>query len=162
MIGREQYSSGNFFGHRVLLYRIRSIYDVGVRTTRSRSQLDEDAFNQAIAAEVRALLARHRKTQADVARHLGMKPNASSFRWNGKTPWSTAELLLLCDWVDADAAELMAEAKAAALEQTPAREALESMLTEQESAEIAEARKRVRPTEQPNDKPAARRRRKAQ
>ena len=132
MIGREQYSSGNFSTHRVLLYRIRSLYDDDVRTTRSSSHLDEDAFNQAIAAEVRALMARHRKNQADVARHLGIKANAASFRWQGKTPWSTAELLLLCDWLDVDAAEVMATAKAAALEQTEAR------LTDEERAAVAE------------------------
>lgn len=136
MIGREQYSSGNFSGCRVLLYRIRSIYDADVRTTRSGSPLDEDDFNQAVAAEVRALMARHRKNQADVARHLGIKPNAASFRWQGKTPWTTAELILLCDWLDVDAAEVMAAAKAAALEQAAARE--ESVLTDEDLAFAAE------------------------
>ncbi|HKX65866.1 MAG TPA: helix-turn-helix transcriptional regulator [Intrasporangium sp.] len=84
-----------------------------------RGHLDEDDFNQALAAEVRALLARHRKVQADVARQLGMKPNAASFRWQGKTPWSLAELLLLCDWLDVDAAEVISAAKAAAVARTP-------------------------------------------
>lgn len=135
MIGREQYSSGNFSARRVLRYRIRRNYDASVRTTRSSSHLDEDAFNQAIAAEVRALMARHKKNQADVARHLGIKPNAASFRWQGRTPWSTAELILLCDWLDVDAAEVMAAAKAAALEQA-ARD--ESMLTDEDRAFAAE------------------------
>ena len=145
MIGRDQYSSGNFLAVRVLLYRIRSLYDGDVRTKRSRSQLDEDAFNQAVAAEVRALLARHRKTQADVARHLGMKPNAASFRWQGKTPWSLAELLLLCDWLDVDAAEVMTTAKDAAERKSDERQVLESMLTEKERDEIDDARERMRP-----------------
>ena len=78
------------------------------------------AVNAAIAAEVRALLARHRKSQADVVRHLGIKPNAASLRWQGKTPWSLAELLFLCDWLEVDAAELLATAKAEAIEQTAA------------------------------------------
>ena len=148
MIGRDQYSTGKFLAHRVLLYRIRNVYYGDVRTKRSRSQLDEDAFNQAIAAEVRALLARHRKTQADVARHLGMKPNAASFRWQGKTPWSLAELLLLCDWLDVDAAEVMSTAKAAVDQESDERRALESMLTEQERGEIDAARERLRPKEE--------------
>ena len=136
MIGREQYSSGNFSDHRDLLYRIRSIYDADVRTTRSGSHLSDEDFNQAIAAEVRALMARHRKNQADVARYLGIKPNAASFRWQGRTPWSTAELILLCDWLDVDAAEVMAAAKAAALEQTSAKGA--STMTDAERAAVAE------------------------
>ena len=145
MIGRDQHPTGNFPASRVLIYRIRRFYDGDVRTNRSRSQLDEEAFNQAVAAEVRALLARHRKTQADVGRHLGMKPNAVSFRWKGATPWSLAELLLLCDWLDVDAAEVMTTAKAAAEQQSDERQVLESMLTEQERGEIDAARERLRP-----------------
>lgn len=101
-----------------------------------------------MAAEVRALLARHSKTQADVVRHLGMKPNAVSFRWKGKTPWSLAELLLLCDWLDVDAADVMSTAKAAAAAQSDAKQALESMLTEQEQSEIDAARERMRPKDE--------------
>lgn len=101
---------------------------------RSGSHLSDDDFNQAIAAEVRALMARHKKNQADVARHLGMKPNAASFRWQGRTPWSTAELILLCDWLDVDAAEVMAAAKAAAVKQASAPESL----TDEERAAVAE------------------------
>jgi len=145
MIGREQYLSGKIYDDRVLLYRIRSLYDGDVRTKRSRSHLPEDDFNQAMAAEVRALLARHRKVQADVARELGMKPNAVSFRWQGKTPWTLAELLLLCDWLDVDAAEVMSAAKATALAKSDERQALESMLTEKERAEVDAAREQMRP-----------------
>ena len=162
MIGREQYSSGNFSGGRVLLYRIRIVYDGDVRTKRSRSHLDEDDFNQAVAAEVRALLARHRKVQADVTRQLGMKPNAASFRWQGKTPWSTAELLLLCDWLDADAAEVLSAAKAAAVAKSDERQVLESMLTEQERADVDAARERMRPKDEQSGSGRRGRRREAQ
>ena len=98
------------------------------------------------------MLSKHRKKQSDAGRHLGMKPNAAGFRWNGKTPWSIDELIELCDWLDEDAAQLMARAKAAALAASPTRQALETMLTEQERAEIDAAREQLRPaSEQPGE-----------
>ncbi len=73
--------------------------------------LDFAAFDAALAAEVRSKVAHAGKQQKDVARALGMTPNAISRRWHGTTAWSHGELIALCDYLDIDAAAVLAEAK---------------------------------------------------
>ena len=73
--------------------------------------LDFAAFDAALAAEVRSQVARLGKKQKDVARALGMTANAVSRRWHGGTAWSHGELIALCDFLDIDAAAVLAEAK---------------------------------------------------
>lgn len=113
--GIGQYGAPKSFVRFLLHWRIGSIYSQIVNITQNGTvPVDEQAFNLAIAAEVRGLLARRQITQAQAREHLDMSPNAISRRWSGETPWSTAELLTLCDWLEIDAADVMGAAKRAA------------------------------------------------
>lgn len=53
----------------------------------------------AIAAEVRAELARQSKTQRDVAAALGMEQAGVSLRCRGVRPFRAEELVALAEWL---------------------------------------------------------------
>lgn len=54
----------------------------------------------AIAAEVRAELARQNKTQRDVAEAIDMAQPVVSLRLQGKRSWRAEELARLAEWLD--------------------------------------------------------------
>ena len=112
---------------------------------------DPEALNAAIAEEVRSLLARRRISQKQIQDDLGWSRARVNRLVHGEQTWGPADLLALCDYLQVDLSVLLSTAKANAAQATPARAALESMLTEQERADIAQARKQTRPAEQPEE-----------
>lgn len=65
---------------------------------------DKDA---ATADEVRAAMARKRKTQNDVAGELGLSRQAVSDRLRGRTPWTVSEIHQLARLLDVPACALV-------------------------------------------------------
>lgn len=61
------------------------------------SPTDTDAAVAAIAAEVRATLARHKIDQAGVADALGLSRSSVSHRINGHRPFSVPELIAVAE-----------------------------------------------------------------
>lgn len=85
------------------------------RMTTSAETAPMRAVNEAIAGEVRAIMARKDIRGTDVARAMGVEQSYFSRRHSGKTPWSAAELKLVMDILDEDIVKVYA-AGAAALE----------------------------------------------
>ncbi len=67
-----------------------------------------------IAAEVRAELARQRKTQGDLATALGLTPHTIGRRLSGDVPFSAAEVAVAAKWLGVDVAGLVGDNKRAA------------------------------------------------
>lgn len=65
---------------------------------------------QAIAAELRARLARKRLSDTEMARRLGVGQSWFTRRKNGDTPLSAQELWLVCNVMDENMAEVVAAA----------------------------------------------------
>lgn len=59
-----------------------------------------NSAEQAVAAEVRAALARHKIEQSKVAEALGISQSSVSHRINGHRPFSVAELVIVAGLVD--------------------------------------------------------------
>jgi transcriptional regulator with XRE-family HTH domain len=57
-----------------------------------------------VAAEVRANLARHRKTQTDLATHLGISVSTLARRLSGDVAFDTDELALVADFFGVEVA----------------------------------------------------------
>ena len=68
-----------------------------------------------IADEIRAEMARLRRTQEDYAAFAGMSQSAVSNRLAGKTPLDVAELDAICTWLGIDVASLIDRARASAM-----------------------------------------------
>lgn len=66
-----------------------------------------------VAAEVRAELARQRRTQADLASALGMSPQAVGRRLSGEHPFDVVELGRAADWLGVPLSSLVPEGTAA-------------------------------------------------
>lgn len=64
---------------------------------------------KALAANIRAELARADKTQADLAAVLGLSQAAVSRRLAGRTPMDIPELEVVADWLDVSLAQLLSE-----------------------------------------------------
>lgn len=56
-------------------------------------------FAGAVSAEVRAEMARQRKTQADLATALGINPATAARRLNAERPFDTEELFRVAAWL---------------------------------------------------------------
>ena len=56
------------------------------------SRAGTSSFADAVAANIRAEAARHRLTQTELARALGMSQVAVSDRHRGRTPWTLNEI----------------------------------------------------------------------
>lgn len=56
-------------------------------------------YAEAIGAEVRAEMARQRKTQAELAAALDITPGTASKRLNGTAPFDTADLFRVAVWL---------------------------------------------------------------
>lgn len=66
----------------------------------------------AVASEVRAAIARSRKTQADLARVLGVRQQAVSARLAGRVPFRADEIATIAAWLDVPVATLFPESVA--------------------------------------------------
>ena len=107
--------------------------------------VDSKAMTAAVAAELRSVLARRGIQHREVAAALGWPAEWTSRRFRGTVSWDTADFVKVCDYLEVDLTDILTSAKAVALKQTDAKRALESMLTDEERAEIADARSRMRP-----------------
>jgi transcriptional regulator with XRE-family HTH domain len=67
----------------------------------------------AVAAEVRAEMARQGRSRADLAGALGVTPATAARRFSGETPFDVYELALVADWLGVDPAALGPDAMAA-------------------------------------------------
>lgn len=63
--------------------------------------------SRAIAAEVRAAIARKQIRQSDLASQMGLSPSALSLRLNGKQGISIEEMVRLAEILEADPVEWM-------------------------------------------------------
>lgn len=68
---------------------------------------------EALTAEIRAEMGRQRKSQADLARALGVHPATAASRVNGSTPFDVVELAAIATWLDLTVSEFFARAEAA-------------------------------------------------
>lgn len=70
---------------------------------------------EAVASEVRAALARHKKTAGDLATALGTTPHTAGRRLRGDIPFDVIEIAKIADWLGVPTSDLMpAQRKAAA------------------------------------------------
>lgn len=77
--------------------------------------LDPTAYRLALAAELRAELARQRKQQSELLRAFGWEKNWLSKRMNGQVDWSQGDFMNLCDYLGIDKSVIETAAKKAAL-----------------------------------------------
>jgi len=70
---------------------------------------------QAVAAEVRAALARDGRRQADLAREVGISRAALSRKMRGETPFYVEEVVSIASVLGIDAGRLIANATASPL-----------------------------------------------
>ncbi|WP_420107788.1 helix-turn-helix transcriptional regulator [Kocuria marina] len=69
--------------------------------------MNDHDLNEKIAEEVRAWMARRRRSQSDLARHLGVARSAISVRMNGARDFSLAELVEIASWLEITLADLI-------------------------------------------------------
>lgn len=81
-----------------------------------RPPVDADAYKSAIAAEVRAAMARQQVQQKELETLLKWGRNYMNKRYTGKTPFSIPDLTAVCDELGIDMAALIGRAKRAAME----------------------------------------------
>jgi transcriptional regulator with XRE-family HTH domain len=72
---------------------------------------DSDEFRQALAEELRALFARHRLNQREVADRFGWHRSALTRRLNGEVSWDVRDLLALCYLLGTDIGTLTEAAR---------------------------------------------------
>ena len=70
--------------------------------------------SQRIAGELRAELARKKRTAGEAAAAVGITPHTMGRRLNGDSPFNVIELSLLCRWLDVDFATLVRRAESPA------------------------------------------------
>lgn len=68
---------------------------------------------RAVAGEVRAALARHQKTQDDLAQVLGIVQPAVSARLTGKRSFRAEEIAAIAQWLDMPVSQLIPTAREA-------------------------------------------------
>lgn len=76
-------------------------------------QTPEEAAAVSVADEVRAELARQRKTATELAVVLGITPHTAGRRLNGGTPFNIIELFSVGTWLGLTVAELARRAELA-------------------------------------------------
>ncbi|CAN5142826.1 hypothetical protein BH11ACT6_BH11ACT6_34480 [soil metagenome] len=76
--------------------------------------MSEIAARLTLAGEVRALLARRRIAQQEVADHLGISQSSMSRRLSGAQPFTTDEIYRLADLFSIDAGGLLNAGRASA------------------------------------------------
>lgn len=70
-------------------------------------QMTPTGYGEAVAAEVRAELARQRKTQNDLAASLGITAATAARRLDGSVPFDTRELFALALWLNVPVSAFM-------------------------------------------------------
>ena len=75
-------------------------------TTTPQDQRDNPVAHH-VSDEVRAWLGRKRRTQSDLARHMGIAKSAVSVRLNGSREFSISELVEIAAWLDISLADLL-------------------------------------------------------
>jgi hypothetical protein len=82
------------------------------KTRAPRERLTQEQWQQAIAGELRAIMARKKIMQKDIMGILGIhEPSYISRRMNGTMPLTVPELVVLCDYFDEDITVVMTRAK---------------------------------------------------
>jgi transcriptional regulator with XRE-family HTH domain len=82
------------------------------RRTAPRKRLTRDQWQQALAAELRATMARKQILQKDLSRAIGeTDPSWISRRLSGSVPIDAATLLVIADYMDEDITAVMTRAK---------------------------------------------------
>lgn len=66
-----------------------------------------ESLAEAVAAQVRAEMGRHKLKQKDVGAALGITQQAVSPKWNGQRLFTVADLLVIADLADISLAELL-------------------------------------------------------
>lgn len=56
-------------------------------------------YVEAVAAEVRAELGRHRKSATELSKVLSISPQTCGRRLSGETPFDVSELVKIADWL---------------------------------------------------------------
>lgn len=69
------------------------------------------ATSDAVAGEVRAEMARKRRTAADLAVVLGISQHTAGQRLNGRSSFTFVELALTCAWLEISIGTLVARAE---------------------------------------------------
>lgn len=78
--------------------------------------LDGDALAaKRVAGELRAELARQKRTSGELASVLGISPHTTGRRLNGETPFNVAELAAACRWLGVSLAEIIQRAEKVAV-----------------------------------------------
>lgn len=70
--------------------------------------------SQRIAGEVRAELARQKRSARELAAVLGISEHTAGRRLNGETPFNMVELVTACTWLRMGLADLVRRAEAVA------------------------------------------------
>ena len=68
--------------------------------------------SQRLAAEVRAELARQKRTATEAAATIGVTPATMGRRLSGETPFNVIEIASICRWLGVEPAVLMKRAEA--------------------------------------------------
>lgn len=58
--------------------------------------------SERVAGEIRAELARQKRTANDMATELGIAPHTAGRRLNGERPFNVIELVAVCRWLGID------------------------------------------------------------
>ena len=101
-----------------------SIYSLGV--PRSSKAIDSDAYNHAIAAEVRAAMALERVQQKQIADYFEWDRNYLGKRMLGQVPLGIPDLTKICEYLDVDMGDLLRRARQRAEQQRAQGEATAS------------------------------------
>ncbi len=67
--------------------------------------------SQRVAGEVRAELARQKRTANELATVLGISAHTAGRRLSGDVPFNVIELAALCQWLNVDLADLIGRVK---------------------------------------------------
>lgn len=79
-----------------------------------RRSPEAEQYVGAIATEIRAELARQKKTQAQLAEALGLNPITVSRRLSGAVPFGTVEIFKSARWLGVDPGQFYPRAEATA------------------------------------------------
>lgn len=77
-------------------------------------QMTPTDYGEAVAAEVRAGMARRNKRIAELAEVLGVTAATAGRRFNGEVPFDVIELMLVATWLDVPVEQLSRPASAGA------------------------------------------------
>lgn len=62
-----------------------------------------------VAGQIRAEMARQRRTIADLAGCLGVSPHTAGRRLSGRTDFTAVDLVLVADWLNVSVGDLLAK-----------------------------------------------------